>query len=181
MLQPTDSIMQFRFTYTHHGGEGGVALDGFQAHMNQTAQYVCSGTEREIYATSSSVIFHQLTPNTTYYFAVQAFEEKGCEPHFSPLSKLQSIKTLSEEDVNVDLEVRRNEAGEYVVILPEPADGLSNICVYTLSGHLWWYMHIPYKTTQIQLPRLPQDEKYILKLFNGKLQRKEASSKLITQ
>lgn len=175
-----DSIMQVRFTYTHHAGEGGCALDGCKIGMDQTIQYICSGTEAKILSSDTSTVFYNLTPNTTYYFAVQAYENKGCEEAFSPLSDFQKIKTLSMDALESDLKVTRLASGEYIVKLPEPADGASALYVYTAQGELVYNVAVEYQTTQVQLPILPTKGIYFLKLVKvGRIHRKQPSGKLI--
>ena len=176
-LQVQDSLVQFRLTYTHKGGEGGAAIDGFEAHYAQGINYVCSGTEREYHSSITSAIFHNLEPNTTYYFAVQAYEDKGCEEHYSKLSKLQAIKTLSTDDVQKHLDVYRDADGKYVVILPETADGLSDLYIYTAQGNLVLKVDIPYEATKLQLPDLPGTGIYFIKQVTGSMKRKGTAGK----
>lgn len=179
-LRKEDEFMQFRLTYTHQGGNGGVALDGFEAHTDKAIEYICHGMDREIPATMNSAIFNDLQPNTTYYFAVQAYENRGCNENFSPLSHFQEIRTLSSEDVSKKLQVMRDENGSYIVLLPEIANGLSDLYVFTATGQLLLVVDIPYATTKVVLPTLPANGIYFLKQVGGRMNRKDASGKLVT-
>ena len=179
-LNSEDAMNQFRFTYTHDGGSGGVMLDGFEAHTDKTIQYVYKGTELEIPATMNSAILNNLQPNTIYYYAVQAYEHKGCEEHYSPLSMLQTITTWSSKDISYALKVKCQENGIYVVTLPEPADGLSDLYIYSLDGQLVEVLDIPYSTKELILPSLLENTMYLLKQINSEIPKKNATGKLVT-
>ncbi len=176
----SDSIVQLRFTYTHNGGEGGCAIDGFESYLDQTIQYICKDSELKLLAPDTSAVFYNLMPNTDYYFALQAYEEKGCSGNYSPRSDFQVIRTLSDEDSLSELQIIRAETGEYVVRLPEPANGGSELCVYTPQGLLIVKIAVPYKTTRITLPELPVFGMYYLKLIEDRrIQRKSPWGKLL--
>ena len=179
-LSPEDAFIQFRFTYTHKSGDGGVALDGFEAHFDKTIQYVSQGTQIRIPGVMNEAILADLQPNTTYYFAVQAYEHKSCNENYSKLSDFQEIRTLESSDETHSLRVIRNEDGVYIVQLPDMADGLSDLYVYTVHGTLITIIDIPYATMQVILPDLPKNTIYLLKLSNNKINRKDASGKFVT-
>ena len=179
-LSAEDGMKQFRFSYTHNGGSGGMVLDGWEAHMDKTIEYVYRGTEMEIPAMTTSLIFNHLQPNTTYYYAVQAYEHKSCEGNYSPLSELQSVTTWSVDDVAYSLKVKYNENGEYVVILPEPADGMSTLYIYSADGQLVHILDIPYSTTELILPTFSTKALYLLKQVHSEISEKTAKGKLVT-
>ena len=179
-LSSEDAFVQFRFTYTHKAGSGGVALDGFEVHMDKTIQYVSQGTQLEMPGVMDEAVFGDLQPNTTYYFAVQAYEYKSCHENYSLLSDFQEIKTLSTTKEASTLKVVRNDDGDYIVVLPDMADGLSDLHIYTLQGQLLKVIKVPYSTKQITLPTLPANATYLLKLVNTKIRRSDASGKFVT-
>lgn len=179
-LSAEDGMVQFRFTYTHDGGSGGTALDGWETHTDKTIQYVYKGTELEMPVGTNSAIFNNLQPNTTYYYAVQAYEHKSCEGNYSPLSKLQSVKTWSADDVAYSLKVQRSENGGYVVMFPEPADGMSKLYVYSADGQLVDVLDIPYSTTELMLPIFSTKALYLLKQVHSEMPEKNATGKLVT-
>ena len=124
-------------------------------------------------------------PSTTYYFAVQAYEykEESCEEHFSPLSVVQVISTLSENNVGQEMVVQRTQDGQYFVELPEIADGLQELLIFNLQGELMESFSIPYGSISVFIPtqHLLKGDMYILKLKakSSKLQRKSAYGKMI--
>ena len=179
-LLSEDAFVQFRFTYTHKAGEGGVALDGYEAHFNKTVQYVSQGTQIRVPGVMNEAVMADLQPNTTYYFAVQAYEHKSCNENYSKLSDFQEIRTLESSDERPSLRVIRNEDGVCIVQLPEMADGLSDLYVYTMQGTLLTIIDIPYSTMQVILPDLPEKTIYLLKLSNKKMNRNDASGKFVT-
>ena len=108
------------------------------------------------------------------------YENKSCHENYSPLSKIQTITTLGEDELVRDLIISRQSTGEYVVELPEPSKGATELCVYTAQGALIHSQAIPYQTTHVILPILPTSRMYLLKLVEfGKMNRKAASAKLI--
>ena len=108
---------------------------------------------------------------------MQAYEDKGCEEHYSKLSNLQAIRTLSTDDVQKHLDVYRDADGKYEVILPETADGLSDLYIYTAQGNLVLKVDIPYEATKLQLPDLPGTGVYFIKQVTGSVKRKGTAGK----
>lgn len=179
-IPTSDKIIQIRFTYTHRQGDGGCAIDGYYAYTDQTIQYIYKGTEYKLLANDTSTTFYNLTPNTNYYFALQAYENKSCQENFSQISQYQTIQTLSENKVMNDLQIIQQESGEYIVKLPTPASGASELYVYSAQGMLVYKIAIPQQTSQLTLPTLPQKGIYFLKLLeNGRIKRSYASGKLV--
>lgn len=178
-LEASDSLVQFRWTYTHKGGDGGVAMDEYRAHMDKTVQYIYRGTDREVYATTTSTLFTNLLPNTPYYYGVQAYEDKGCSANYSPMSMLQETRTLSEGDVRRELIVTYSEDGGYEVILPEPADGMSDLYIYSAQGKVLCVIDIAYASKRIKLPDLPRASVYLLLQSSGSTSKNRATGKWI--
>lgn len=179
---PQDSnYVQFRFSYTHIAGSGGMTMDGFVAELPKTIRYIYRGTDYEVYAPADRVIFSGLEPNTTYYCQVQAYEDKGCEAHYSELSAVESVTTLPAVSGDVILTIRRTEDGVYSVVLPEPADGKSTLYIYNAVGQLIGTQSIPYGTKLMPIPTggMVKSNMYMLKVLTGKMTRKAAKGKMI--
>lgn len=180
-LPPEEEFVQFRFSYAHIGGNGGVAIDDFAADMDKTRNYICQGTEREIPGNTTSAIFSNLTSGTTYYFSVSAYEYKGCEEHHTSLSPVQAITTLSNIDNNAPWTIMRSEDGEYSVLLAEPSDGQHTLQIYSVQGKSVYSMRIPYGTTRLVIPTasLTKGNLYILKHIENKLRRNTSYGKML--
>lgn len=180
-LSENAQFIQFRFSYAHIGGIGGVALDNFTAHLEKTVHYLYQGTEWSIPAPASQAIVSELEPRTTYYCSVQTYENKGCDEHFSPLSSPIKVTTLKAADDNATLEVMRLEDGTYVVTLPEPGSGTSALYIYDYAGHLFQKQDLQYGVLQttIQTEGMLKGQHYILKVIDGKLLRKQAKGKML--
>lgn len=179
---PADSnYVQFRLTYDHIAGEGGMALDNFTAYLPQTVNYIYQGTDYELYAPADRVIFSGLVANTIYYCQVQAYEDKGCEEHFSYLSKPYKVTTSPALTGDLILKIQRDDNGVYMAILPEPADGTSFVYIYNAMGQLVDVQSIPYGTIQfiISTENMTASNLYLLKLFKNKMTRKAAKGKMI--
>lgn len=179
---PADSnYTRFRLTYNHIAGEGGMALDNFTAYLPQTVNYIYQGTDYELYAPADRVIFSGLAANTMYYCQVQAYEDKGCEEHFSYLSKPYKVTTSPALTGDLILEIQRDDNGVYMAILPEPADGTSFVYIYNAMGQLVDVQSIPYGTIQFIIPteNMTASNLYLLKLFKDKMTRKAAKGKMI--
>ncbi len=88
-----DSIRIFRFSYNHIGGLGGIAVDDFHAVMNKTPEYIYSGTDYILYAPVGETTLDALKPATDYYYQLQAYEDKGCEPHMTDLGPIMHVTT----------------------------------------------------------------------------------------
>ncbi len=79
--------IQFRLEYTQHGKEGGLFLDALTATLPSTINFLYQGDERVIYAPTANLVLSDLKWGETYYVQIQAYEEKGCEPHFTEWSQ----------------------------------------------------------------------------------------------
>lgn len=180
---PIDTALhmrQFRITYEHLGGNGGTVIDTWTAHFEQNIQYICKLKEHAIYAPHNTAVFHNKEPNTTYYFAIQAYEEKGCEPHYSNLSTPISIHT---ENIRKDAELTiiRNNEEEYIILLPEIANGKQKIYVYNHNGVLVDIIPTAYGDTQIYIPteHLIHGNIYLFKYYTDRMKCNDKSAKIL--
>ncbi len=178
-VDTTHHWRMFRLEYTHLGGAGGMTITDFISHYNIKIESIYPLFEYTIYAPGNEAVFRELTPNTTYYYAMLAHESKGCEPHYSALSEPQAV-TTKKETTNPKLEITRNASGQYKVILPEMADGLHYLGVYDRNGALIYKLKPAYGDTEIYLPKLPAWQVFTLKYFDEKMKRKDLSGKLIS-
>lgn len=173
LFSDEEAYTQFRFTYQHNGGNGGVVIDAFEVETKETYQYICRDTEREVSGKMSKAIIRELQPSTTYYFAVQAYEykPKSCEEHYSPLSKVQSITTLA-TCIEENLIVSIDKDGNYFINLPEAADGLHFLQIFTTQGQLVSSSRITYATTKLSIPtyNLQKGRLYFLKITEADAQ-----------
>lgn len=185
LFSEEEKYTKFRITYEHEGGNGSCVIDDFTATFDKTTHYICQGTERELSGSTSRAIFRDLTPSTSYYFAVQAYEYKkeSCEEHFSPLSVIQVVTTLPDNNVSQQMVVQHTQDGQYFVELPEIADGLQELLIFNLQGELIESFSIPYGNASVFIPtqHLQKGEMYILKLKakSSKLLRKSSYGKMI--
>jgi len=170
---------QFRLTYTHIGGKGGTAVDEWTAHLNRHIEYIYQLKEYYKSGTSSSIAFRDLQPATTYYYSMQALEEKGCEPHYSALSAPYAVRT-PEKEGTPRLKIVRAGTGQYSAILPEPADGKHYIGIYTYTGRLLQQLTPANGTTTVILPHLPEGQVFLAKYYYGKMGRKDLNAKIVS-
>lgn len=183
------NYVQFRFTYQHGAGKGGVALDNFVVTFDKQITYLYRGEEKELYVGSEenpdSVVFYisDLQPNTEYYCQVQCTDlDKGCEEHLTELSEPLLIKTLDGTSSSGSKLTVAYENGEYVVYVPQ-ADMDRYIFVYDVRGIL--IEKIAIESTlenRIVLPRLLPNNFYVLKYSEeGRHKRKDKWAKLFYQ
>ncbi|MCQ2335317.1 MAG: M6 family metalloprotease domain-containing protein [Paludibacteraceae bacterium] len=178
-FDPTTPYVQFRFSYTHEGGHGGVLLDCFTASLPATINYFCQGTERE--TTSAVAIFSGLQAGHHYYWQVRAFEAKGCEEHFTALSEPQHVITPSDAQNESEIDVKRDPDGGYTLLLTQPADAAADLCIYTAAGQLLSQTRIPDGQTTLTIPTegMQPNTVYFLKVVSGRMQRKAAFGKML--
>lgn len=141
-------------------------------------EYIHTLEQYVIYAPGYNIVFRDLQPGTTYYYTMQSFEEKGCEPHYSPLSEPVAIRTRKIDD-NPQLIVARDDDGKYTVLLPEMADGLHYITISNPDGQLIRTLRPAYGQTTYVLPPLERGQIYLLKYFSGRMMRKDLSTKIL--
>ena len=173
-----DSIVQFRLSYQHKAGNGGILIDAFSATMAHKITYIYRGVDYE--TDINKAIFGALEPSTDYFWKVRAYENKGCNAHYSPWSALNHVTTLTPKE-NSTLTIRRSSQGEYFVDLNEPANGNAYLCIYADDGSIISKHLIPYGTTSVALPQqnLVYGHLYIVKLVYDQLKRKTDYGKIL--
>lgn len=119
---------------------------------------------RDVYAPSCRAIFTDLQPETRYAVQVQAVEEKGCEPHISPMS--DTLFVSFGKNKRQEWQVQRDDDGGYFLILDEPY--LMSMClrIYQPSGALLAEVAVPAYMQKVPIPTemLRLGEVYLLKL-----------------
>ena len=157
-----------------------IALASMAADGTKTEIY--SGADFEVGATTSQAIFTNLNPGTTYCFTITAYEKKGCRPNYKPSQEI-CLTTLSAQGTQRPIAVQREADGTYTITLPESADGSTHINIYDCLGKLVETMPLPYGTlsTTLNTENLHAGQLYILRVMNGKLQRKGIVGKLLYQ
>ena len=178
-LDTTHHWKQFRLIYTHTGGNGGVVIDDWRAVFDRDIRYIYRLKEYYIDGAGHEIVFRQLEPSTTYYYAMQAYESKGCEPHYSSLCEPYAIRTRDATE-NPQLEVIRIGEGQYELILPEMADGKHYLTIYTYTGELLTSLRPAYSTSRVTLPKLPIGQLYLLKYYTGSMNRKDINAKILS-
>ncbi|MBQ0034001.1 MAG: M6 family metalloprotease domain-containing protein [Bacteroidales bacterium] len=183
ILPEGSAYVRFRISYTHKSGKGGVLLDDFIAGLDRSINYIHRASENEVYAPSSSLIFSNLTPGQTYYWQVQAYEDKGCEPHYTSLSAPRAVTTSGGGNASkrTELQVLRSSAGEYTLQLLLPSDGLTAVNIYTSDGRLVSSVVPTYGSTRVPLPTdgLLANTVYYVKLCNGRMKRQADFAKFV--
>ena len=182
-LDEAAGITRFRLTYTHTSGTGGTIIDDFTVGMSKRYQYVYKANDYELNAPTNSAIFRNLTEGQTYYWQVQASEEKGCKPNYSKLSAPRSITLTGGSSANKrkELQVRRSDDGEYVLIMSVPADGATKVNIYTADGRLVGSVLPESGAVQVSLPSegLMANTVYYVKLVGDKMKRKADYAKFL--
>ena len=170
---------QFRLSYSHTAGEGGVIVDDWQAILNKEVHYVYRLRDREVGGSGNELLFRDLQPGTTYYYSMRACETKGCEPHMTPLSEPVEIRT---KDTNGKLSIKavRTGEGQFTILLTEPADGNHYIGVYNYLGEQICRLRPGLGTTEMTLPALPLGQLYMVKYYSGSMKRKDMNTKLLS-
>lgn len=184
------NFVQFRFTYRHKAGSGGVALDNFAATFDKQITYIYRGTEKELYVGTErnnalvSFYINDLTPSTTYYCQVQCTDagNAGCEVHLTDLSEPQKVTTLAGESADSRRFTVAYENGEYIAYLPEARTN-RRIFVYDMHGFLVAVVPIESSAeNRVALPRLVPNTVYLLKYSEeGRHKRKDKWAKLLYQ
>ncbi len=179
-LTADSGYVQFRVRCSALHGSGGIAIDNFTAHFDRTITYIYRGTEKELYGTTDRAILTDLEAGTTYYARVQAYEDKGCEEHYSALSPAMDVTTLEKVSGRVQLTIVRNEDGTYSAKLPEPADGTTTLYVFNTVGQLIESQSIAYGTSVLTIPTdgMQANNIYLIKIIANKMTRKAASGRL---
>ena len=110
---------------------------------------------------------------------MQAYEEKGCDPHYSSLSEPFEVSTR-QVDGKQSLKIVRSGTGLYSVILPESADGKHCLAIYNSTGTLITLLHPFYGDLTVSLPPLAEGQLYLVKYYSGSMKRKDLSTKIIS-
>ena len=182
-LDEAAGITRFRLTYTHTSGTGGTIIDDFKVGMSKRYQYVYKANDYELNAPTNSAIFRNLTEGQTYYWQVQASEEKGCKPNYTKLSAPRSITLTGGSNANKrkQMQVQRSDDGEYVLIMSVPADGATKVNIYTADGRLVGSLLPESGAVKIVLPReeLLANTVYYVKLVGDRMKRQADYAKFL--
>lgn len=181
-FEETDSIVQFKLTYQHLAGNGGVLLDSWTAHSNSTINYLYKNKEYEVQAPQTVALISELKPNTTYYIQLQAEESKGCQTNTTPLIEPYPIRTLIGTDKQNQILIIDNLDDTFTAYLPESGDASKKLLIYDVEGHLMLILDIAPSATQIIIPasQLHKGQTYFCKYTHtDRTQRKEAWGKFI--
>ena len=178
-LDTTRQWRQFRLSYTHQGGNGGAIVDTWTAALSKNVQYIYRLKDYYIDGTGDEIVFRQLQPNTTYYYAMQAYEGKGCEPHYTPLCEPYAVRTKN-IDENTSIEVVRTGVGRFDIILPEMADGKHYLNIYAQNGEFLTQLRPAYGTERVTLPLLSPGQLYLVKYYTKSIQRKDPHIKILS-
>lgn len=170
---------QFRLSYTHIGGSGGAAVDTWTVSLSKNVHYLYRLKDYYIDGTGHEIVLRQLEPNTTYYYAMQAYEGKGCDPHYTPLCEPFVVRTRGAQE-NANLEISRTGKGRFDITLPEMADGKHYLNIYSQNGELFSQMRPSYGTYMVSLPYLPIGQLYMVKYYTTSIHRKDPKAKILS-
>ncbi len=177
-LDTTQHMRIFRITYAHLGGNGGTIIDTWSAHYPVALQYIYAPHKNMVYSGNNSIRFRDLQPATEYYYTMQTYDEKGCEPHYSDFSSPVLIRTKATAE-DQQLVVKRVGSGQYIIVLPEMSNGTETLAVYDNIGHLIQTIYPSYGTTTITLPTLDLGQLYLVKYYIEKMKRKDLNAKIL--
>lgn len=177
-LDTTQHMRTFRISYVHLGGNGGTIIDTWSAHYPVALQYIYAPRMNMVYSGNSSIRFRDLQPGTDYYYTMQAYDEKGCEPNFSDFSTPIRIHTKATAE-DQQLVVKQVGTGLYIIVLPEMSNGTETLAVYDNIGHLIRTISPSYGTTTITLPTLDLGQLYLVKYYTEKMKRKDLNAKIL--
>lgn len=175
-------ITRFRLTYSHTSGSGGTIIDDFKVGMSKRYQYLHKGNDYELNAPANSATFNNLTEGQTYYWQVQASEEKGCKPNYTKLSAPRSITLVgSSANKRKELQVKRSDDGDYVLQMAVPADGATMVNIYTADGRLVGSVLPESGAIRVALPTegLIANTVYYVKLVGDRMKRKADYAKFL--
>lgn len=180
------AYVQFRLTYEHIGGNGMAVLDAFKAHMSKRIEYVYKGYDYAIPNDAAQLTQSQditgLQAGSTYYYQLQAGENKGCEEHLTELSLPIEVTTpWGIEDERQFTVIRSGEDG-LMAYLPTAAEANKKIFVYSLDGQLIYSVDLQQGTSVVQLPTgmLHHGTMYLAKYCSeSKMKRKDLWAKFI--
>jgi len=175
-IDTTLHMRQFRVTYMHSGGDGGTIMDTWRVHYPFNLHYLYA--PRENIAYTNNIQFRYLTPNTAYYYTMQAYEESGCTPHYSAPSEPLLIRTkdISEEQYLI---ANRLSPGRYSVTLPDMSDEHHYLAVYDYNGHMLYKIRPAYGEIKVELPPLTIGQLYLVKYYSESIKRKDPNTKIL--
>ncbi|MBQ0119299.1 MAG: M6 family metalloprotease domain-containing protein [Bacteroidales bacterium] len=174
---------QLRFTYQHNSNRGGVVMDNLIATSAMTPEYIYQGTEYEICAPATKINVLDLEPNTTYYYQLQCWEDKGCEEHYSPQSLAAKVTTLfGTNQGSKQFTVKQKEDGKLYAFLREQASLTDILYVFDASGQLIETVEIAGTDPVVEIPttHLVHGKTYLCKYtHNKKFTRKDMWAKFL--
>ena len=179
-----DNYVQFRLSYTHLGGDNGVAVDAFTAVCEKSVVYLYKNREKSMNSDSEPTFYITgLDPNTKYYYQLQCTDlDKGCEEHLTALSAPIVVETLDGQPLDSKQFTVAYENGEYVAYVPT-ASTKSYIYIYNVTGEK--VAQVPITSSvdnRVVLPRLYPNAVYLLKYSEaGNMSRKDQWAKLLYQ
>ena len=176
-LDTTLHLRQFRITYSHLGGNGGSIIDSWTAHYPFAIDYLFPPRTHLVYRGNNNIRFRDLQPDTEYYFALQAYDEKGCEPQYSTSSAPMAIHTNAK--VENPLVIKRTGEGQYTIVLPDMSEGKEQLSVYDHAGQIIYTKHPIYGDTEIVLPTLSIGHIYLIKYYIDTIKRKDLYTKIL--
>ncbi len=193
---PTDSVyVQFKLAYEHNGTKGGVLLDTWTATMDKQIHYLYKTDEYVLYAPKKSLTFTDLKWGETYYFQLQALEEKGCEPYLTPLTAPLAVTTMVDTtaataDTHIygatkdkQLTVVQYSHDQLVAYLPYVGQSGDNLYLYSMVGNLVATIPVSAGGVQLNIPvqGLNKGEMYLLKYVpaNETMKRKHYWGKFV--
>ncbi|MCM1035453.1 MAG: M6 family metalloprotease domain-containing protein [Paludibacter sp.] len=181
-----DDYVQFRLTYQHNGGNGMAVVDAFTARMTKRVEYIYRGTDYAIPNDRAfdvqTLTINGLQSGTTYYYQMQAEENKGCEEHITPLGAVVEVTIPWGVDDERQFTVTRTGDNGLVAFLPTTPDAEKKIFIYTPDGRLICSVDIPRDASSITLPaeRLQPGTLYLAKYcYSDKMKRKDLWAKFI--
>lgn len=180
-IDTTQHFNRLRFEYKHITGIGGVFIDDVACTMPHTPTYIYRGHEFFVSNKYTETTLSDLQSATTYYAQIQAYEYKGCSPHYTTYSTPLIFHTPGVPTPREGLTIIRTEDGSYNVLLPKESDGKETLSVYDIFGHLVWTVAVKPQCTTITIPNsaLTHGNPYLVKLYESKIHRRDASGKLI--
>lgn len=176
-LDTTQHMRQFRIEYTHLGGNGGTVIDTWNVYYPFTLQYIYP--PRQYMTNGNNIRFRDLTPDTDYYFTLQAYDEKGCTPNYSDFSTPFRVHTKATPE-DQHLIVKRNAPGLFTIVLPDMADGTYHMSIYDYSGRLVHRQNVYFGESTVDLPPLPLGYLYLVKYYKDTMKRKDLNTKILS-
>lgn len=168
---------QFRLTYLHYDGQGGITLDRWIATLPKTVEYLLQGYE----TVNNSLLIDSLLPSNNYYYQLGCYENKGCEPHSTTLG--DPVHVLTKVGTTEDNQLTVLKGGDYAIAyFREAVESDSYLIVYSPSGNLEMSLPVPRGATKVIIPtgQLSSGNIYLVKLSSdGSLRRKEHWAKFL--